>query len=479
MKKLMSLMLIGVLALGLMTGCIGRPQDNFQEGKYNLVVAVQKEEGELEMMNMFKEAYEAKNSDVNIIVSDYKGSLFESYMSKYVMSEADLPMMMWMPDDQFDFYAAGGYFADLRKYYEQDEETAYSLYYESMLHAASFLGEFRPTTSYTGDYVSEQTGTEKSDSRQYGIYFAPRDYNQIAIIINKNLFNQFNVEIPDTTNGWTFDEYIELINEIGEKIKDGGNAHLAKRAANIFLPWQPVYTTVFNALGSDGIVKDQSFNLDSAANKQILEYLYQGIYDTRQNFDVNDAFSKGTVFMTTAARPLVTTFANTIKDRDGNIAIDFLPYPAEYVAAGCSGYGITSIHEKTEQTVNGVTKTVGEIAWDFIKFIISEEGQQLSGSTGFTQPILKSLTETGSWLQAIDASLNHNAFAQGKQLDQTTFDIFDPQCRAGLRSIMTTTFGAVQDINTGKLSTLETQTLPKYKSAFVDEVILYDGSKYE
>ena len=478
MKRLLCLIVTVALLCFSFAGC-GNNKDNSgtseEKGKYNLTIAVQKEGGEVELMQLFKEAYEKQHPDVNIVIKDFKGALFESYMSKYAMSEKDLPMMIWMPDDQFDYYAAGGYFVDLRKYYEQSSDTDYSLYYESMLHAASYSDEFRPTTSYTGDL----SGLEANNARQYGIYFAPRDYNQIAIIYNKKLFDSFGIEVPDTSDGWSFEEYVALIKQIADKIKAGGNKDLAKRAANVFLPWEPVYTTVFNALGSDGLVKDGKYNCASDKNKEIFEYLYNEIYSVKQRFDANDSFANGTVFMTTASRPLVKSYAERIKNSDGTPAIDFLPYPTEYVAAGCSGYGITSIHENETQTVNGVTKTVGELAWDFIKFIISEEGQELSGASGYTQPILKSLAETGSWLKAIDENLNHKAFAQGKELSQTLFNAFDPQSRAGLRSIFTTTFGALQDVNTGSINNMTSNTFPKYNDAFDKEAQFFNPSKYE
>ncbi len=479
MKKIVTLLIAAMLMSAALVGCGGGSSgDNKQSDgkeKFNLTITVQKEGGEVELMELFKEAYEKKNPDVNIVIKDFKGALFESYMSKYAMSEKDLPMMIWMPDDQFDYYAAGGYFVDLRKYYEQSSDTDYSLYYESMLHAASYSDEFRPTTSYTGDL----SGLEANNARQYGIYFAPRDYNQIAIIYNKKLFDSFGIEVPDTSDGWSFEEYVALIKQIADKIKAGGNKDLAKRAANVFLPWEPVYTTVFNALGSDGLVKDGKYNCASDKNKEIFEYLYNEIYSVKQRFDANDSFANGTVFMTTASRPLVKSYAERIKNSDGTPAIDFLPYPTEYVAAGCSGYGITSIHENETQTVNGVTKTVGELAWDFIKFIISEEGQELSGASGYTQPILKSLAETGSWLKAIDENLNHKAFAQGKELSQTLFNAFDPQSRAGLRSIFTTTFGALQDVNTGSINNMTSNTFPKYNDAFDKEAQFFNPSKYE
>lgn len=151
--------------------------------------------------------------------------------------------------------------------------------------------------------------------------------------------------------------------------------------------------------------------------------------------------------MTVVSRPVIVGMANQM----GKDSINFLPFPGEKVAAGCSGYGIVTAHADEEQTVNGETKKVADIAWDFIKYIISEEGQQVAGETGLSVPVLKSLLETGSWRNwNADAKLNHDAFLAGEELIQDTYHSLKPSQRTRARNLASAYFSYAETMEGGK-----------------------------
>lgn len=62
--------------------------------------------------------------------------------------------------------------------------------------------------------------------------------------------------------------------------------------------------------------------------------------------DTEDNFNSGTTCMTVVSRPIVVGQANQM----GADSIDFLPFPGEMVAVGCSGYGITTVHRIRDTT---------------------------------------------------------------------------------------------------------------------------------
>ncbi len=461
--KALTLLLAGVLSATAFAGCNkgGNPFDSGSkpvEGKYNLTVACQDEDGEIQILNALKEAYEKKNPDVNIIIKDFGGDLFTNYMAKYATNQNRLPDVIWMPDDQFAAFAKGGYFMDLRSFYEKDAASDYSLYYETMLHAASYSGEFRPTTSYSGSYVAQTVANEKSDDGKYGLYFAPRDYNKIGIVYNKKVFKQFGVSVPtqnadgswnNTVNGkWDMEALIALTQEITAKIEAKGPSFAGYRALNLFLQWEPVYTTVFNAMGSDGLIGENSFLIDSEKNKEICNVLYDELFSSKTAIDRQSGFVNGTTFMDVVVRPVAYTYSMSLKDANGTY-IDFLPFPAEDIGAGCSGYGILNVHANDEQTVGTEKKLTKDIAWDFIKFVISEEGQEATGKLGFTQPILKSLEADGEWTKAISPDLNHAAWVAGNELRLTSYNHFDPSKRTSLRNIVQAYFQNLSDQTEG------------------------------
>lgn len=431
-KKLVASMLCAAMVISLF-GCGKKStlqtDKEFEADKFNVTVACQVEEGETTVMAALEKAYEAAHPDVNIIVKDFGGhSLVTDYITAFASTPEKLPMVIWMEDTYFAEPAQGGYFVDLRPYYEASEETSYDLYYDSMLHAAAYNGVYKPLS--------------EDKSPEYGLYFAPRDYNKPTIVYNKKLMEALEVEIPDTSKGWGMKEFYKFLQTTNDAIheKAGENrAYRGYRVIRLFSAWQPVWTTLFENLGSDGIVKGEELNLGSAKNTAILDELYDEILgygvDEGKNYmlDTEDNFNTGTTCMTVVSRPIIVGQANQL----GADSIDFLPFPGEKVAVGCSGYGITSIHADEEQTVNGETRKVADLAWDFIKFIISEEGQEVAGETGLSIPVVKSLLDKGAWTQwNAEYNMNHQAFLAGEDLQMKELNHLEPNKRIKARELI-------------------------------------------
>lgn len=440
-KRIVTALLCGVMVLtsvGCSKGKSGAKEEGFDTEKYNLTIACQAEEGEKTVLEALKKAYEEEHNDVNIIIKDFGAySTVREYITAYASAQDKLPMVLWMPNDEFAEPAEGGYFVDLRSYYEADESTAYDLYYESMLHSASYTGTYKPLS--------------EDESKDYGLWFAPRDYNKPTIVYNTKLMSELGIAIPDTTNGWdmqAFYSFLKTVNDTIEQKAGENRSYRGYRAIHLFSAWEPVYTTLFENMGTDGIMKDGSYNLNSAKNDAIMSELYDNVFRYDYMIDTDDAFNNGTVCMTVVARPVIVGMANQL----GKDSIDFLPFPGDKVAAGCSGYGITSIHADEEQTVNGKTKKVSDIAWDFISYIISEEGQQVAGETGLSVPVLKSLTADGSWTKwNSEAELNHSAFLAGEELKLDTYNILKPNQRTRARTLTSTYFSYCETIEGGKV----------------------------
>lgn len=431
-KKLVAGMLCAAMVISLF-GCgkKGNTQTDkdFETDKFNVTVACQVEEGETTVMAALEKAYEAANPDVNIIVKDFGGyNLVTDYITAFASTPEQLPMVLWMEDTYFAEPAEGGYFVDLRPYYEASEETSYDLYYESMLHAAAYNGVYKPLS--------------EDDSPEYGIYFAPRDYNKPTIVYNKKLMEALEVEIPEVSKGWSMEEFYDFLQTTNDAIheKAGANrSYRGYRVIRLFSAWQPVWTTLFENLGSDGIVKGEKLNLGSAKNTEILDELYNEIIgygaDEGKSYmiDTEDNFNSGTTCMTVVSRPIIVGQANQL----GADSIDFLPFPGEKVAVGCSGYGITTVHADEEQTVNGETRKVADLAWDFIKFIISEEGQEVAGETGLSIPVLKSLLDNGTWTKCYaEQNMNHQAFLAGEDLQMQELNHLEPSKRIKARELI-------------------------------------------
>ena len=206
-----------------------------------------------------------------------------------------------------------------------------------MLNSASYTGEYKPLS--------------EDDSKEYGLWYAPRDYNKPTIVYNTKLMAELGIEIPDTSNGWGMPEFFAFCQQVNNTIEakaQENRSYRGYRAIHLFSAWEPVYTTLFANMGSDGIIKDGTYNLSSAKNEAIMTELYDNLFQYEYMIDTDDAFNSGTVCMTVVSRPLIVGMANQM----GKDSINFLPFPGEKVAAGCSGYGITTAHADEEQTVS-------------------------------------------------------------------------------------------------------------------------------
>lgn len=432
MKKVISVLISLMLLISAFSlfGCSPFEEDGEKSDKFNISISCLAEGGEMAVLKALEEEYEKKNPNVNIICKDYGGDSFTAYMTRYANNQSNLSTIMWMPDDEFAGFAEGGYFMDLRQYYEASQDTNYNLFYDSMIHSASYNGEYKPYS-------------ENSD-RGYGVYYAPRDFNKIAIVYNKQLFSDFGIDVPNTSSGWDLDALINLSKTIANKIETMGREYSGYRALHLNLNWEPVYTTIFKALGSDGIISGNLLSIDSVKNKEIQNKLYEDLFYSDLTIDRSGSFTQGTTFMSVISRPTAVGLSHILQDEKRNTLIDFLPFPTEYVGAGNSGYGITAKSKNITQTVNGVSKNEADLAWDFIKFIITEEGQQIAGKTGLSVPVLKSLAANGEWRKAINKDLNHDAFLAGEELRLTNYNVFAPNKRTALRAIVSNHFSKLQ-----------------------------------
>jgi ABC-type glycerol-3-phosphate transport system substrate-binding protein len=165
-------------------------------------------------------------------------------------------------------------------------------------------------------------------------------------------------------------------------------------------------------------------------------------------------------------------YRNTFQGSYGSACLETIQFPVEDIAAGNSGYAISNIWEGSGVSVNGEYKSYTDLSWDFIKFIISKEGQEVAGETGLNIPVLKQLYsaesnggETPAWKKVESlGSMSHDAWVAGGELRQDTYNIFKAEKRNALRSVTRTFFANLQraNYNEGSLTKLIEETVRSY-----------------
>ena len=473
---------------------------NVKSDKFRITVACQSEQSESKVLELLAAAFEAKNPTYDIEIKTFAGKDFNNYMqTNFANNIEKSPHIVWTAD--YNHAAWHRYFTDLRPFYERDlANTDYSLYYETMLDTAALNGEFRPTANYKGTFRADKkdtaTGTEYgSNHSQYGIYYAPRDYNKPAIICNTALIKELDADyekymgskpadyvsieerLNDIVAGNDWNELDDLISYsrlIAERVNyvinaciDAGqikrsNYWETKYAIDLKLNWEPTYVTFLNAMGIDTMFNaDGTLSLDKESAK--LEELHSKLYavDRICNSDSADTdFNNGYTFMKVVSRPVVLGIIDRFTQTYGSASLQCVQIPVQDIAAGNSGYAINYYYSRQTVTVGSVTKNYLDICWDFIKYIITTEGQEVAGESGSNIPVLKSLYEDGAWRHVPElAGMNHEAWVAGGALKQDWYNIYNYEIREKFRNVYAIFFTqfAKENYGEGSLSALFTR----------------------
>ena len=526
MRRITALTVGALMSVLCLTACGGKGKSKVTESDYyTITVACQTEMGEEEVLRVLKKRYEELHQDRRIDIKTFSGEGFEQYMLGIAAEQSSSPNIIWTADTYHSQWEQ--YFVDLRPYYEASAETDYSLYYETMLDAASTHGYFKPTKNYTNplgafnrelDENSDGMENYKNQS-EYGLYYAPRDYNKPAILCNTHLFDELDsdyetvyksvtgaTEMPadyqstrarlaEIVAGTDWDELNDLtafakfiakrmiyITNNATTDRTMGRKWGQRAVLNLFLEWEPTYTTVLNDVGVD-IIKDDG-SLELAAYEETFEALHAEMFPDATDEDKQIAgvmmttnggsiqFSSGNLFMSVCSRPVVLGYRNTFYGTYGEACLESIRLPVKDIAAGNSGYAISNIWEEHGVSVNGEYKSYTELSWDFIKFIISEEGQEVAGETGLNIPVLKKLysAETNggvepAWRKVESlGEMNHDAWVAGGELRQDTYNIFKAEKRNAIRSVTRVFFANLQrkNYNDGSLANLIKETVRSY-----------------
>ncbi len=486
-KLVFGVALTALCALGGLTGC------QKKKDKFEISISARSLVSEQEMLNIWKREYETLHPNVKINVSGWGGveGTSEDYVMKNALNRSALTNIIYTTDDSTANLAQKKNFVDLRPFYEASPETDYTKYYTTMLDLTSFYGEFRPTENYHGDY-----DCEKSNDAQYGVYFAPREYNMPALLCNVSLFKEhFATEeekanwnkdslkalftrIGDGTE-WNWTTFVKALQNISDKCATlNASGDLGYRACELNHTWEPVYTTIMKELGGDGIFAMNDYgetvvNLDSTANKaaytQIIDDFGKNAHKYMIDTDYgNDNFKLHNVFCVMVSYPEVGNFYGAYKKV--NLELGAVNFPAEYVAAGCGGYGIlVDKKDQVQKLTSGEEAKTVDLCWDFIKYIISKDGQNAAGKEGYVQPVLKELATTGEWVESYDGKIDNLAFSTAKELALDTFCFANPSARNSLRKeCITPFFRELFDPKTNSYNDLLTKAINDTNKALKD-----------
>ena len=398
MKKMLCLATAAVLSVGILAGC-GSKKDDEAGDRIKITVSVSgTDASEGELMRKWKTAYEAKNENVFIKIEPFTNDYTQTMMS-YVQSDKLMPDIMWTTGEKHSPWSEAGAFVNLK----------------DMIAADSDID--------LGDFYEEIVNTTHKNSQDDGIYFMPRDYNKCVLFINKVMFRAAgfsDAEIDGLKDGWDYDKFIETCERLKVAMQANKDQSKGIRASSVpvdaRMDFNASYCSFVYHYGGQFV---ENGKVDFLSDKNINAYgeifnLIHNKYMADSSKKSAASFDKMAAAMYIGVRPALPGMPMT-----DNFDIDFLPLPLDTIGVGCSGYAITNIAKTriSDSSFNTEKKSNEYYAFDFLKFIVSEEGQRVGAESGSIIPVRKSMANDTSWTSYMSANLNHAAFISAPEKD--------------------------------------------------------------
>lgn len=244
------------------------------------------------------------------------------------------------------------------------------------------------------------------------LYFAPRTIDQPVIFLNKDLFVKYGVDVPTYGDDWTWTKLVSVMSDLREGIDETEPSTLAKSIVpmDVSISWSAFYDAFVKSFG--GYVykaEDNSVGFTQTGTQTAFEKLQDMVSKKYIPAQGGQLFVNKKAAMYVASRASVATL-----QARGNTNVAFLPIPVyddaftgltngtSYYSYGATGWALNSKSKNKD------------IAWRFLQFVLSEEGQEIMSSTGSVLPVIKSMqtAESASW---------KTCFEFLKDVDQSAF----------------------------------------------------------
>jgi len=393
--------------------------------KATLSVAFENDKSEETTVIAAEEAFKKNYPNVtfdNVKITGYQSALMGDIASGISYD------VLWVADEVVTVFAQNNVLENLDPYMQASGFDS-SLYYEAMMK----LGQINHNGSQ---------------------YFLPRDYDKIVCYLNKAMFKELNVEIPE--NGWTWDDYLQTCAQLKTAI--AASDETTRYAMEAELVWRIQMYGITSSFGgtflnSEGEpIFDEAFQNGLKALYGLVENDYCKYTTGKQYSD----FISGKVAMRWQVRPSLSTYEAVLGDD-----LDVVSFPVigdrPKVGTGTTGYGI------------GKTSEQKNLAWAFISFMMGEEGETAMSKVGGIVPSLKSLAEDGNadWRKQYP-NINNEAFVYSGTGDVIP-DYYDSLTSIYASAYEASVYKMIDNVLNGKLVTNSVNTCKYEISEFIKQ----------
>lgn len=266
----------------------------------------------------------------------------------------------------------------------------------------------------------------------------PRSSDQVVVHYNKEVLKAAGVDLnPATTkvkNGWTWEDFLSVCAQVKAYFNESGTT---RPIMDAYITWEANFNAILSSFGVE-YFRDGASAIDSQNTRDALELIRElrtSGYIAKTTSSIGANFDGGQGAFMIHSRAIGETVEALQGGRYGSVALedmhnvyDVVSFPligdTPKIGAGVAGYSIASTSQNRD------------VAWQFMKFMLSKEGQNILADFGLTSPPMRKdmvdiTDESNHWVKGYD-KFNLNAYLYGREENyiQATEYILERPARA-------------------------------------------------
>lgn len=444
MRKILTVLLAGIMAAVLFVGCnrgtekpdggsTVKPEDINVNLDPNTTAALEimvpgGNANERTMIDCLIEDFKDLFPNVTIDMTYVSVDNYVSAVGQQQLAET-LPDIVWSNSPDFYDLVESETFIDLTPYIQANEmaETVYT-YRDENNQPSKFSSE---------DFYTEFFDMGTANGKNYVI---PRSCDTVITFLNTEILSNAGVDLnPETTkvkNGWTWDDFMDVCAQVRTWMNNNGMSNNYVIDANL-TSWLSVCYPMLLSYGAEVIDENGNVAIDSEATRQCLEMVAEMVekrYINDSTVATTGSYDNGKSAMLFQSAS-VSLYADRVALRD---KCDLVSFPlitvnnTPKIGAGIAGYAISSQSENKE------------VAWAFLTYLLSYTGQQEMALNGLNlASIRQDLSDytTANWGKGYE-TLNLSAYTYGSEY-KVSADFFTRTtltAKAGLQQALTQMF---------------------------------------
>ena len=360
-----------------LAGCANAPRE--KPGVVHLRFSVLGAKQESDLANALARGFEKKHPNIRIAVEPVAGM---GYDIKLIMQSAakTLPDVVFLADSLVPTFTKYQVVRDLRPFIKADPEFPINDIYPQML----------------------RTGMD----RQGRIFQLPRELGVVVMFYNRTLFRR--AGLPDPPPDWSRADFLRMAKKLTLRDKQGRVTQYGFSAGytwcGVYAPW--VASEGGRVVTADG--KRAAFSspesLRGLRDLVGLVTVEKVALPPNRNITIPgvDPFAAGKIAMQPQVFPQVPLYRETMKQFDWDVQVMPAGMVRRVTNMGAAGYGMSTNTKHPRE------------AWEFLKYIVSPEGQRILASAGSGIPCLKSMAKDPVWRRPGNPK-NYDVFIQSVQ----------------------------------------------------------------